>query len=80
LTTPPDTNRTRPVRRAVVLLRLAAALDQGRRKAVKRVRGLRLIMPKWTERLAPEKALAPAPKKVRDEEAVTARNGVTSDV
>lgn len=42
-------------------------------QAVKRVRGLRLIMPKWGDRLAPEKALAPAPKKVRDEEAVTAR-------
>jgi SAM-dependent methyltransferase len=49
-------------------------------QAVKRVRGMRLIMPKWTDRLAPEKSLAPAPKKVRDEEAVTARNGVTSDV
>lgn len=42
-------------------------------QATKRVRGLRLIMPKWTDRLAPEKNLAPAPKKVRDEEAVTAR-------
>ena len=43
-------------------------------QAVKRVRGMRLIMPKWTDRLAPEKALAPAPKKVRQpEEAVTAR-------
>jgi hypothetical protein len=35
---------------------------------------MRLIMPKWTERLAPAKALAPAPKKVaRPEDAVVAR-------
>lgn len=47
-------------------------------QAVKRVRGLRLIMPRWTDRLAPEKALAPAPKKVRQpEDAVVARNGVS---
>lgn len=44
-------------------------------QAVKRVRGLRLIMPKWTERLAPEKAFAPAPKKVRQpDDAVVARS------
>ena len=44
---------------------------------VKRVQGMRLIMPKWTERLAPAKALAPAPKKVaRPEDAVTARRRV----
>jgi SAM-dependent methyltransferase len=42
-------------------------------QAIKRVRGLRLIMPKWSDRLAPKKELAPVPKKVRDEEAVTAR-------
>ena len=42
-------------------------------QAVKRVRGLRLIMPRWSERLAPKKELAPVPKKVRDEHAVTAR-------
>ena len=43
-------------------------------QAVKRVQGLRLIMPKWTDRLAPAKALAAAPKKVaRPEDAVTAR-------
>ena len=42
-------------------------------EAVKHVRGLRLIMPKWSDRMAPKKALAPAPKKVRDENPVTAR-------
>ena len=46
-------------------------------QAVKRVQGMRLIMPKWTERLAPAKALASAPKKVaRPEDAVTARRRV----
>jgi SAM-dependent methyltransferase len=49
-------------------------------QAVKRVRGLHLIMPKWKDQLAPKKELAPVPKKVaRPEEAVTARNRVTSD-
>jgi SAM-dependent methyltransferase len=33
-------------------------------QAVKRVRGMRLIMPKWSDRLAPEKKLAAAPKNV----------------
>jgi hypothetical protein len=48
--------------------------------AVKRVRGMRLIMPKWSDRIASSKNLAAAPKKVaRPEEALTARNGVTSD-
>jgi SAM-dependent methyltransferase len=42
-------------------------------QAVKRVRGMRLIMPKWSDRLAPKERLAPAPKKVRDEEVVVAR-------
>lgn len=43
-------------------------------QAVKRVRGMRLIFPKWSDRLTPKKALAPAPKKVaRPEEALTAR-------
>ena len=47
-------------------------------QAVKRVRGLHLIMPKWKDQLAPKKELAPAPKKVaRPEEALTARNDVT---
>ena len=49
-------------------------------QAVKRVRGMRLIMPKWSDRMAPKKELAPVPKKVaRPEEALTARNSVTSD-
>jgi SAM-dependent methyltransferase len=42
-------------------------------QAVKRVRGMRLIMPKWRDRLAPQKDLAPVPKKVRDDDVVTAR-------
>jgi hypothetical protein len=41
---------------------------------------MRLIMPRWSERLAPNKTLAPAPKKVaRPEEALTARNGVSGE-
>ena len=46
-------------------------------QAVKRVRGLRLIMPKWSDRLAPGKALAAAPKKVRDREPAAARDALT---
>jgi hypothetical protein len=47
---------------------------------VKRVRGMRLIMPKWSDRLVPKENLAPAPKKVaRPEEALVARQQVTSD-
>jgi SAM-dependent methyltransferase len=42
-------------------------------QAVKRVRGMRVIMPKWSDRLAPKENLAPVPKKVRDEEIATAR-------
>ena len=49
-------------------------------QAVKRVRGMRLIMPKWSDRMAPKKEFAPAPKKVaRPEEALTARNSVSSE-
>ena len=49
-------------------------------QAVKRVRGLRLIMPKWSDRLAPKKELAPVPKRVaRPEEALTTCNGVTHE-
>ena len=33
-------------------------------QAVKRVHGMRTIMPKWSDRLAPRKTLAAAPKKV----------------
>jgi SAM-dependent methyltransferase len=47
-------------------------------QAVKRVHGMRIIMPKWSDRLAPAKALASAPKKVaRPEDAVVARSRVT---
>jgi SAM-dependent methyltransferase len=49
-------------------------------QAVKRVRGMRVIMPRWSERLAPAKSLAAAPKKVaRPEDAVTVRNGMSRD-
>jgi len=43
-------------------------------QAVKRVRGARLIMPKWSDRLAPVKQLAASPQKVGEkEEALTLR-------
>ena len=43
-------------------------------QAVKRVRGVRLIMPKWSDRLAPAKQLAASPQKVGDkDEALTVR-------
>lgn len=42
-------------------------------QAIKRVRGIRLIMPKWGERAAPEKNLSPVPERVRDEEAAVAK-------
>jgi SAM-dependent methyltransferase len=43
-------------------------------QAIKKVRGVRLIMPKWSDRLAPAKALAASPQRVGDEEEVlTAR-------
>ena len=43
-------------------------------QAVKRVRGMRLIMPKWSDRFAPKKNLAAVPKKVsKPQEPVTAR-------
>lgn len=46
-------------------------------EAVKRVRGMRLIMPKWSDRLVPKKSLAAVPKKVQQpEDAVTARDTV----
>jgi len=49
-------------------------------EAVKRVHGMRVIMPRWGDRLVPRKNLAPAPKKVaRPEEALTARSPVTTD-
>jgi SAM-dependent methyltransferase len=42
-------------------------------QAVKRVRGVRLIMPKWSDRLAPAKALAASPRKVEKDETCAAR-------
>lgn len=46
-------------------------------QAVKRVRGLRLIMPKWSDRLAPKKTLAPVPKRVGSNgEAAAAREPI----
>lgn len=45
-------------------------------QAVKRVRGMRLILPKWRDRLAPGKALAPVPEKgVEAKEPMAARGG-----
>jgi SAM-dependent methyltransferase len=44
-------------------------------QAVKKVRGVRLIMPKWSDRLAPAKTLAASPQKVGDEEEVLTLRG-----
>jgi SAM-dependent methyltransferase len=44
-------------------------------QAVKRVRGVRLIMPKWSDRLAPAKRLVPAPHRIGErDEALAARS------
>ena len=43
-------------------------------QAVKRVRGVRLIMPKWTDRLYPGQALAAASKKVTNDDSMAARS------
>jgi len=49
-------------------------------QAIKRVRGMRIIMPTWADRVAPKKRLAAVPKKVaQPEDALVARNRVTSD-
>ena len=49
-------------------------------QAIKRVRGLRLIMPSWSDRLAPAKSLAAAPKKVaRGDEVAVARKIVNGE-
>ena len=47
-------------------------------EAVKHVHGLRLIMPRWTDRLKPAKGLAPAPKKVGDREPAAARQNIVN--
>lgn len=45
-------------------------------QAIKRVRGMRLIVPKWGDRTVPQKSLTPVPERVRDEEAAAARAGM----
>ena len=42
-------------------------------QAVKRVRGMRLVMPKWSERLAAQPLAAPVPEKTRVREPLAAR-------
>jgi SAM-dependent methyltransferase len=42
-------------------------------QAIKRVRGIRLILPKWSDRAAPQKNLSPVPERVRDEEGMAAK-------
>ncbi len=47
-------------------------------QAIKRVRGLRIIMPKWSDRLAPKKRLAAAPNRIVDpDDALAARERLT---
>ncbi len=43
-------------------------------QAIKRVRGIRLIMPRWGERASAKKRLAAAPERVRDQDAAAARS------
>lgn len=45
-------------------------------QAIKRVRGVRLIMPKWSDRAAPKKNLASVPERVHDEDAAAARTRI----
>ena len=45
-------------------------------QAVKRVRGIRLIMPKWSDRVVPKKGLAPMPERVSDKEGMAAKGRV----
>lgn len=45
-------------------------------QAIKRVRGMRLIMPKWSDRAAPKKNLSPVPERVHDEEGMAARSKI----
>jgi SAM-dependent methyltransferase len=42
-------------------------------QAIKRVRGIRLIMPKWSDRVVPKKNLSPMPERVGDKEGVAAK-------
>ncbi len=43
-------------------------------QAVKKVRGMRLIMPKWSDRLAPAKRLAASAQKIGEQEEVLTRS------
>ncbi len=45
-------------------------------QAVKRVRGIRLIMPKWSDQVVPKKNLAPMPERVREGRDVRDKDGV----
>ncbi|MFZ9151558.1 MAG: hypothetical protein ACO22T_10350, partial [Burkholderiales bacterium] len=45
-------------------------------QAIKRVRGIRLIMPKWNDSVVPNKNLAPMPERVSDKEGMAARTRV----
>lgn len=45
-------------------------------QAIKRVRGIRLIMPKWSDSVVPKKNLAPMPERVSDKEGMAARTRV----
>jgi len=49
-------------------------------QAIKRVRGMRIITPEWSDRSVPKKRLATVPKRVaQKEDALVARNGVNGD-
>lgn len=43
-------------------------------QAIKRVRGIRLIMPRWGERASAKKRLVAAPERVREQDAAAARS------
>ena len=50
-------------------------------QAMKKVRGVRLILPKWSDRLSPAKALAPSPRRIREkDEALAARSRADGDL
>ena len=45
-------------------------------QAIKRVRGIRLIMPKWSDNVVPKKNLAPRPERDSDKDGMAARTRV----
>jgi SAM-dependent methyltransferase len=47
-------------------------------QAIKRVRGIRLIMPKWSDNVVPKKNLAPMPERVRGVRGVRDKEGVAA--